>query len=166
MAALSLVALLANLSRDQWYRNVDDRILIDGAKDYYNDYMQRTYHGWENHPATVNKIWTGVMGYSFDSNPHVGPVPKLHDQYIIAGSKGHGMPVIWVCPKGQAKILLADMEGKQISFKETGIPRLFETTPARIDYARNNKEVDGDILARGNIFLPKVSDGTGWNWWS
>jgi hypothetical protein len=55
------------------------------------------------------------------------------------------------------------MEGKQISFKETGIPRLFETTPARIDYARNNKEVDGDILARGNIFLPKVSDGTGWN---
>jgi glycine/D-amino acid oxidase-like deaminating enzyme len=49
--------------REQWYDNVDDSILIEAAKEYYTDYMQQTYHGWEGSGAKVDQIWTGVMGY-------------------------------------------------------------------------------------------------------
>lgn len=50
--------------REQWYDNVDDSVLIDAAKEYYDGYMQRTFRGWENSDAKIDQIWTGVMGYS------------------------------------------------------------------------------------------------------
>lgn len=143
--------------RDQWYRNVDDSILIDAARNYYGDYMQRTYHGWENTGAQVSHIWTGVMGYSFDSNPHIGSVPSKPGQFILAGFNGHGMPVIWLGAKGLAKIILADRIGEKVPFRETGIPRLFQTSQFRIDRAWNNKEEDGDIFGTGQIFLPAMT---------
>lgn len=132
--------------REQWYGNVDDSTLIDAAKDYYNDYMQRTYRGWEDTKASVDKIWTGVMGYSYDSNPHIGAVPGKEGQFIIAGFNGHGMPVIWLSAKG-----LASMVVRGVPFEETGMPRLFKTTQFRIDRARNGREEDGDILGTGNL---------------
>ncbi|KAJ5976423.1 FAD dependent oxidoreductase [Penicillium waksmanii] len=82
--------------REQWYDNVDDGCLIDAAKAYYDNYMLRTYLGWEDTGAKVNTIWTGVMGYSYDSNPHIGQVPSKESEFIIAGFNGHGMPVIWL----------------------------------------------------------------------
>ncbi|RMZ75814.1 hypothetical protein DV737_g5117, partial [Chaetothyriales sp. CBS 132003] len=141
--------------REQWYRNVDDSVLIDAAKDYYDGYMQRTYRGWEHYPARISAIWTGVMGYSFDSHPHVGAIPGLKGQFINAGFNGHGMPLIWLVSKGVAKMLAADQQGKQIPFAETGVPGPFETSQARIDRASNYSEEEGDILGTGQIFLSK-----------
>ncbi|KAJ5647388.1 hypothetical protein N7490_003760 [Penicillium lividum] len=135
-------------SEEQWYDNVDDSVLIDVAKDYYNDYMQRTYHGWEG--AKVDKIWSGVMGYSYDSNPHIGIVPGESDQYILAGFNGHGMPVIWLSSKEMAKMIVED-----VPFEDTGLPRLFQTTQFRIDRALNGKEEDGDILGSGKAAATK-----------
>ncbi|PWY64965.1 FAD dependent oxidoreductase superfamily [Aspergillus sclerotioniger CBS 115572] len=119
--------------QDQWYNNVDDSILIDSAKDYYDGYMQRTYRGWENSGAHVDKIWTGVMGYSYDSNPHIGAVPGKNDQFILAGFNGHGMPVIWRSAQELARMVVE------------------KTTQFRIDRAMNGKESDGDILGTGNF---------------
>lgn len=128
--------------RDQWYNNVDDSILIESAKDYYTDYMQKTYRGWENSGAKVDQIWTGVMGYSYDSHPHIGSVPNKSNQFILAGFNGHGMPVIWLAAREIAKMVSLD-----VSFEQTMLPRLFETSQQRIDKARNGREEDGDILA-------------------
>ncbi|KAJ9629994.1 hypothetical protein H2204_008798 [Knufia peltigerae] len=141
--------------REQWYRNVDDSTLIDAAKDYYNDYMQRTYHGWKTYPAGITDIWTGVMGYSFDSHPHIGTVPGLEGQFINAGFNGHGMPLIWLVSKGVAKMVAAAHQGTHLPFSETGIPKVFETSQARIDRAVSNSEEEGDILGTGRIFLPE-----------
>jgi len=142
--------------RDQWYNNVDDSVLIDAAKDYYGDYMQRTYRGWEDTGAEVAHLWTGVMGYSFDSNPHIGAVPSKPGQFIVAGFNGHGMPVIWLGAKGLAKMILADRVGEKLPFSATGIPRLFQTSQFRLDRAWSNSEEDGDILGTGEIFLPAL----------
>ena len=142
--------------REQWYRNVDDSVVIDAAKDYYNGYMQRTYRGWEDTDAKISHLWTGVMGYSFDSNPHIGLVPSKPGHFILAGFNGHGMPVIWLGAKGLARMILADRKGERLPFSETGIPRLFQTSQFRIDRAWNNKEEDGDILGTGEIFLPAL----------
>jgi glycine/D-amino acid oxidase-like deaminating enzyme len=132
------------LHREQWYNNIDDSILIDAAKDYYTDYMQQTFRGWENTGAKINKIWTGIMGYTYDSNPHVGAVPNKLGQFILAGFNGHGMPVIWLSGKELAKMVTQD-----IAFEQTSLPRLFKTTQQRIDNAKSGSEEDGDILSPG-----------------
>lgn len=43
----------------QWYNVADDSKLIEPAKHYFDDLMQRTFMGWENSGAHVDKIWTG-----------------------------------------------------------------------------------------------------------
>ncbi|KAH7020485.1 FAD dependent oxidoreductase superfamily [Ilyonectria destructans] len=136
--------------KEQWYDNVDDSVLIDSAKSYYENYMQRTYRGWEKSGAEITNIWTGVMGYSYDSNPHIGPVPSKDGQFILAGFNGHGMPVIWLAAKE-----LAQMVSKGIQFEDTKLPRLFQTSQFRIDRAQNGKEEDGDILGTGNFAATK-----------
>lgn len=126
---------------DQWYNNTDDSVLIDSAKDYYTNFMQKNFRGWENTKAEVQKIWTGVMGYSYDSNPHVGEVPGKPGQFILSGLNGHGMPVIWLSAEG-----LADMLHHGRAFEDTKLPRAFKTTQERIDKAKAGPE-GGDILA-------------------
>jgi hypothetical protein len=119
-------------------------VLIDAAKDFYDGYMQRTFRGWEESGARVDQIWSGVMGYSYDSNPHVGAVPESEGQFILAGLNGHGMPVVWLAAEG-----LARMVGEGVRFEETRVPRLFKTTKERIERAQGGKEEEGDILGTG-----------------
>ncbi|RHZ60856.1 hypothetical protein CDV55_106812 [Aspergillus turcosus] len=136
--------------REQWYNNTDDSVLIDAAKDFYDGYMQRTFRGWEDSGARVEQIWTGVMGYSYDSNPHVGAVPEHEGQFVLAGLNGHGMPVVWLAAEG-----LARMVGEGVAFEQTGMPRLFKTTRDRIERAQGGSEEDGDILGTGSFFATK-----------
>ncbi|EED23993.1 FAD dependent oxidoreductase superfamily [Talaromyces stipitatus ATCC 10500] len=127
---------------EQWYDNVDDSTLIEEVKDYYDGYMQRNFHGWEETGAKVDKSWTGVMGYSWDSLPHVGALPGESDQYVLAGFNGHGMPVVYLSALGIAKMI---RDG--VDFKDTGVPRLFQTTLERLNKIENGP-AGGDILAR------------------
>lgn len=131
---------------DEWYDNVDDSVLIDIAENYYKGFMQRTFRGWENTGANVDKMWSGVMGYSYDSNPHIGTIPGKKDQFVIAGFNGHGMPVIWLSAKALAQIIV-----ENVPFEKTELPRLFQTTQFRLDRALHGKEEDGDILGSGNL---------------
>jgi glycine/D-amino acid oxidase-like deaminating enzyme len=73
------------------------------------------------------------MGYSADSLPHIGQVPGRPGQFIIAGFTGHGMPQAYLSGKG-----VAAMVSEGIPFAESGIPRLFETTQARVEHSRND----------------------------
>ncbi|RAL14437.1 NAD(P)/FAD-dependent oxidoreductase [Aspergillus homomorphus CBS 101889] len=130
--------------REQWYNVVDDGTLIEPTKNYYDDYMQRTFKGWEGSGAYVKEIWTGIMGYSYDSHPHIGQVPGKPGQYICAGFNGHGMPVVLLSAKGLAEMIAT---GKKFEETETRMPRLFETTVERIRKAQTGPE-GGDILAK------------------
>jgi hypothetical protein len=42
-----------------WYNNAKDNEMIEPAKEYFEGYMQRNFHGWENSGAYVDQIWTG-----------------------------------------------------------------------------------------------------------
>lgn len=46
-------------NKDSWYGNVQDDQLIEGAKDYFDGYMQRTFRGWEESGASTSEVWTG-----------------------------------------------------------------------------------------------------------
>ncbi|KAI1341681.1 FAD dependent oxidoreductase [Xylariaceae sp. FL0016] len=115
-----------------WYNNVNDDKLIEAAKDHFDGYMQRTFRGWEDSGAKTSKVWTGIMGYSSDGLPWVGAVPGRTNQFVIAGFSGHGMPQAFLTSKG-----IASMVVDGISFKESGVPRAYELTKARLESPKN-----------------------------
>ncbi|KKA22961.1 hypothetical protein T310_3012 [Rasamsonia emersonii CBS 393.64] len=162
--------------RKQWHNTVDDSTLIEPTKHYYDDYMQRTFKDWEDSGAYVKEIWTGIMGYSYDSAPHVGEIPSRPGQYICEGFNGHGMPVIYLSAKGLAQMI---REGKK--FEEVYLPRLFKTTPERLEAAQRAKRLASTTTLISNLitqnylqhFLPAyrsrspdvkytVGDSSGW----
>jgi len=111
-----------------WYNVTDDSKLIEPAADYFEGYMQKYFRGWENVETKVDRVWTGIMGYTSDYMPHIGDVPKKPNQLIMAGFNGHGMPLIFLCGKGIAEMI---RDGK--IFEEISVPRIFKTTQERLD---------------------------------
>ncbi|RSL76194.1 hypothetical protein CEP51_010188 [Fusarium floridanum] len=122
-------------NKERWYGTIRDDELVDEAVSYFDDYMQRHFRGWENSGAKVESIWTGIMGYSGDFMPHVGEIPDKPGQFIIAGFTGHGMPQILLSSKG-----MAAMVRDGAAFENSGLPRIFKTTKARISSKRNLME--------------------------
>ncbi|KAI8677703.1 FAD dependent oxidoreductase [Fusarium keratoplasticum] len=118
--------------KKQWYANVDDGHVIEETRKYFDGYMQRHFIGWEDSEAYVADLWTGIMGYSSDRLPRVGPIPKRQGMYIMAGFTGHGMPQVFLCAKG-----IADMVLDGASFGNSGLPSLFEETQTRLSDPRN-----------------------------
>ena len=53
----------ATMSKDTsvWYDDIDDNDLIEPAKKYFDNYMQRRFVGWEERGASVDTVWTGNM---------------------------------------------------------------------------------------------------------
>ncbi|KAI4941564.1 hypothetical protein J4E91_010740 [Alternaria rosae] len=91
---------------DEWFDVSDDSRLMDGARHYFDGYMQRHFRGWENSGAHTEDLWTGIMGYSNDGFPYVGPVCEKPGQYMCAGFSGHGMPQIFFCAKAVASMVI------------------------------------------------------------
>ncbi|PYH45127.1 sterol homeostasis protein ARV1 [Aspergillus saccharolyticus JOP 1030-1] len=116
-----------------WYHNTDDSRVVEETVQYFNNYMQRVFHGWENTGAYTDRVWSGVMGYSSDALPHVGHVPGKPGQLVLAGYSGHGMPQIFLSARGIARMVV---DG--VAYEESGIPRLFKTTPERLASRRND----------------------------
>ncbi|KAM5380873.1 hypothetical protein ACJZ2D_003397 [Fusarium nematophilum] len=117
---------------EDWYGNVDDSRLIERAKDYFDGYMQRHFRGWEDSGAYTDQVWTGIMGYSSDRLPRIGPIPGRQNMFIMGGFTGHGMPQIFLGAKGLSGMILRD-----VPYSETGLPRLFEETRARLESKEN-----------------------------
>lgn len=45
--------------RDSWWHNKNDNEQVKDSAQYFDDYMQRYFHGWEEAGARLDKIWTG-----------------------------------------------------------------------------------------------------------
>ena len=73
------------------------------------------------------------MGYSSDSLPHIGQVPGKQGQFILAGFTGHGMPEVFLSAKGVAKMIVDNAD-----FADIGVPKIYQTTQARLDNPVNN----------------------------
>jgi glycine/D-amino acid oxidase-like deaminating enzyme len=68
-----------------------------------------------------------VIGYTADSWPHCGQVPGQDNHFVLAGYNGAGMPIIFLTAKGIAKMIK-----ESTPFEQSGIPRIFKTTEARL----------------------------------
>lgn len=119
----------AVLAKDEyWHNNTDDSELIPGAEKYFENYMQRMFHGWEDSGARVTDIWTGIMGYSADLMPWVGEMPGKPGIFVAAGYTGHGMPRVLACSVAIAALVRGDIK----SLKETNVPQPYWITEDRL----------------------------------
>ncbi|KAL4946492.1 hypothetical protein BDV06DRAFT_233088 [Aspergillus oleicola] len=132
--------------KEKWFGVSDDSTVLEGAVRYFDGYMQRHFKGWEGSGAYTDRVWTGIMGYSSDNLPHVGPVPgQGQDQeglWVIAGFTGHGMPQVYLSADGLARMIVGG-----VGFKESGLPILFETTEERLASKANQDQVAGAGLS-------------------
>lgn len=92
--------------------------------------------------------WTGIMGFSRDEEPWVGPVPQREGVYVAAGYTGHGMPNTWLCGKAAAVMAKASLAGGseevavQEAVHETGLPKGYLLTTDRIAKAMACEDVE------------------------
>lgn len=52
---------------NEWFDVTDDGELIEGARGYFDGYMQRHFLGWENSGVHTEEIWTGSKSRDPDS---------------------------------------------------------------------------------------------------
>ncbi|GAB7356819.1 hypothetical protein MBLNU459_g7700t2 [Dothideomycetes sp. NU459] len=115
-------------AKDEYYGNWDDSTLLPDAEAHFDGLMQRHLAGWHDSGAKVDHLWTGIMGRTSDTMPHVGDVPGQEGkQYIIAGFNGGGNALIFLSAEGLAKMVLG-----QASFGETGLPKMFMASRDRL----------------------------------
>lgn len=72
------------------------------------------------------------MGYSSDGLPRVGRVPGRDNIFIMGGFTGHGMPQIFLTAKAISRMVL-----ENLTYSDTGLPRLFEESSERLGSEEN-----------------------------
>ncbi|KAI1126037.1 FAD dependent oxidoreductase [Nemania abortiva] len=110
-----------------WRGNFDDASLIEPALPFFEQWAGRNLLGWEDAETKTDNVWTGIMGYTLDDLPHVGPVPGREGLYICAGFIGHGMPNVLLCAKAVAKLVKDDSP-----LAGSGVPACYETSLERL----------------------------------
>ena len=93
------------------YGNTDDTGLNGEVIEYLKSATEKYFGGnWgDDHPeGRIRKAWSGVMGFSGDGFPLVGPIPAEEGLYIAAAFQGHGMVNCFLCAKALTRILTGE----------------------------------------------------------
>lgn len=119
--------------------------------------------------------WSGIMGFSRDEHPFVGPVPasllacpssSSHPRsglYMSAGYTGHGMPNTWLCGKAVALMVLKTMDpnGDVDSATEAAAAEVGLPTSYRLTKERARRALEGDsVEARDRAEMERGRSGT------
>lgn len=89
-------------------------------------------------PLEAAMVWTGIMGYSRDKHPLVGPVPGKDGVFMAAGFTGHGMPNTWLSGRAVAEMVWGLQDGKseaeaiEAAVKATHLPKSYLLTSERL----------------------------------
>jgi glycine/D-amino acid oxidase-like deaminating enzyme len=77
-------------NHELWYDNINDNEEMPGARQCFEEFMPKTFVGWDGGADNIEKVWTGVLGYSNDFSPFVGLHPERKGIMVCAGFTGHG----------------------------------------------------------------------------
>lgn len=113
------------------YGNTDDTTLDADIVSYLKD-TTPTFFGenWgEDHPeGRIRHTWSGIMGYSADGYPLVGPVPGEEGLFLDVSFQGHGMVLCFLCAKAATQMILG-ADGKEL---DRWFPKCFRVSEERI----------------------------------
>ena len=111
----------------------DDELNDDVSKGL-RSYLTKKFDGLEDEGdianADVSAEWAGIMGWSKDSFPFVGPIPGLKNQYCLIGYTGHGMPRAFLSGRAVAKYIANESESQCLDLET---PLLFRITKERLE---------------------------------
>jgi len=107
-----------------------------------------TSNGGEKVEMQAVAQWTGVMGFSRDEVPWVGPVPRKEGVFVAAGYTGHGMPNTWLSGKAVAEMVGGSLAGGELEAvveaarEKTGLPKAYQVSVERIGRAMQGESVE------------------------
>ncbi|WPH03169.1 Hypothetical protein R9X50_00604500 [Acrodontium crateriforme] len=84
--------------------------------------------------------WTGIMGFSRDDLPWVGPVPGQAGLFVSAGYTGHGMPNAWLCGRAVAEMVSGSDTAEKTTRDSSSLPHAYLITEERIERVRRQFE--------------------------
>ena len=128
--------------RVQWFDTVDDSAYIENVREHFDSVMPKYFRGWDRPGVRVERVWTGIMGYTLDRMPHVGRLPGRENEWMLAGFNGGGMTMILTTAEAVARMVVDGC-----SFEETGLPSIFKTSKDRVESkedVRNVKAAKGE----------------------
>ncbi|GJJ06995.1 hypothetical protein Clacol_001193 [Clathrus columnatus] len=139
----------SQVALDDQIDQTDDSVKNPAITEYLRVVLRDYLEGWgeESIGEGLFSDWTGVMGYTPEAVPYVGPVHGKSGLFINAGHSGHGMARIMTCSRGIAALM------KGANWEATGLPECFEPTPSRLSSSKTVKELWMERYAQGGQML-------------
>ena len=139
----------------------DDSVMDPQTDDWLTQTLPRAFE-LKTNALEKQMMWSGVMGFSRDELPWVGPVPGRDGLYVCGGYTGHGMPNAWLCGKavsimaGRALARADEEEAVETAMQEVKLPKQYLLTAQRLTRARQMPTV----LQQDHMTLhkPELSD--------
>ncbi|KIV85327.1 hypothetical protein PV11_01030 [Exophiala sideris] len=124
------------------YGNTDDTAYDEASAAYLLDITKKVFDkdwGADQPEGQCRKTWSGVMGFSSDGYPFVGPVPGEEGLYLDASFQGHGMVLCFLC----AKAVVQMIQGKNGDELDSWFPRCYRVTEERMQKQFRGKTLSG-----------------------
>jgi len=100
--------------------------LVNFLHDNFSVMRKRQSEGEKNTPINdwqVEYVWQGIMGFTEDEKPLVGPVFGEENQYIVGGFNGDGMAKCFASGKAIADMISGIL--KPDEFIQSFLPKRF-----------------------------------------
>ncbi|KAI8817133.1 FAD dependent oxidoreductase [Fimicolochytrium jonesii] len=110
--------------------NGDDAHLHPEVSKALRSYIPDRFPMLKKQGVEVEMEWAGIMGFSGDRLPFVGPVPRNPGMFVSAGFSGHGMPRAFLSGKAVAEMVAGVRVGED--FPEVFLPEGRETKEERV----------------------------------
>ncbi|EKM77231.1 hypothetical protein AGABI1DRAFT_43824 [Agaricus bisporus var. burnettii JB137-S8] len=94
---------------------MDDSVISEKVSKTLNRFLPELWNGTDlfEEGREPEMEWTGIMGFTSNGEPIVGPIPELDGQYIAAGFTGHGMPRAFAAAEAVAGMIVAKLTNKE-----------------------------------------------------
>lgn len=125
-------AMSANYGYEYWSQRADGRIILGGGRWAAPD-MDEGYYTEELNPTIqsalyafltdafptlrgvgLHRQWSGIMGFSTDGYPFIGPLPGRERVIVAAGFTGHGGPYFTITGKCVAELIAHGESGTSL----------------------------------------------------
>ena len=109
---------------NEWIGDYNDSYVDENVSEYLVNYLNDLYPEIKNSSnggITIQIEWQGIMGFSDDYIPWIGPLTNKTDEsgYICAGFTGGGMDYTWGGGKAIAQMIVGQ---KPDNFVEIFLP--------------------------------------------
>lgn len=116
------IGCITNFGYDYWHWTADGRLILGGRR-YTNEHREIGYDDDFVNPIVSAELdqfaaetypdfeldiaarWSGIMGFSKDGRPLIGPVSGYSNLWCAAGFTGYGLGLCWAVGQAVAEVL-------------------------------------------------------------